>query len=101
MTDFNNRTNCLKTVLYNWHNLSECYKNNWFYKINESQWTIIPYAYESGSSGVVYVSSNGGVSNDDAIQNNKVYSSCYLKSNVQILNDGNNGSKENPYNLSL
>ena len=88
---------CLTTELYNWGNVSDCYKNNWLYDNNIFQWTL---TVESNSTGVFQIDSNGPIGTMFASEYSFLaFPVVYLSSNVRIT--GGDGSHDNPYTLSL
>ena len=94
-----NREACLNKELYNWNSssVSDCKNNDWLYNSSNYQWTLT--SNSSGSNGVFYVYSNGGVY---YIANNTVSAvspALYLNSNVKI--SGGEGTESSPYQLSL
>ncbi len=95
------RDACLKKELYNWEGMSECYKDDWLLNSSQVQWTITPVPSSSTAYGVFPVNSSGYVNRNDAYGTRGVRPVVYLKSSVQIVDDGNDGSYDNPYNLSL
>ncbi|MBR1414068.1 MAG: hypothetical protein IJ574_05330 [Bacilli bacterium] len=76
-----------------------CRNNDWLFSSTWYQWTITPRAGHSSSGA--YVDTNGGVYSKSTDFAFNVRPVLYLKSSVKILNDGNDGSREHPYNLSL
>ena len=90
------RETCLSYNLGGWS--GDCYSNNWLYKSGISQWTLTPYS--TNSLGVFSVDSYGNVHNSSAnYPNTAVFPTLYLSSNVKIT--GGDGSKTNPFTLSL
>ena len=88
---------CLTTELYNWGNVSDCYKNNWLYDNNIFQWTL---TVKSNSDGVFQIDSNGPIGTMFASEYSFLtFPVVYLSSNVRIT--GGDGSHDNPYTLSL
>ena len=95
-----NRASCLSTELYRWNNTSyvssDCYNNDWLYDSSNYQWTLTPYS--DTSSDVFNVGSF--VYNTNASYTRVAVSpALYLTSNVKI--SGGDGSKTNPFTLSL
>ncbi len=87
-----------------WNNYTECGENDW---LNIYNWSITPYVVdyngENLNGDVHYISSSGCVwpypLNYDTAP---TYPALYLKQNVVFLNtDGNDGSVDKPYILSL
>ena len=98
-----NRETCLNTALYNWDSVSDCFNNDWLYDSSGWQWTL--NASSTASYVVFFVTSDGKVYYNDTnpyymiSTGVYVFPTLYLSSNVKI-SDGE-GSKENPYQLSL
>ena len=94
-----NRETCLNTELYKWNgsNVSDCKNNDWLYDSENYLWTITPRS--SNSNLVFNVDSYGSVNNSSAVNRFAVSPALYLSSNVKIT--GGDGTKENPYTLSL
>ena len=91
-----NRGNCLANVLYNWNNASDCYNNNWLY-MDAWQWTLTPNFSTSGT--VFYITNSGNINRGHTDNTNNIFPVLYLKSSIKIT--AGEGSKENPYQLSL
>ena len=98
-----NRETCLNTELYNWHNVSDCYNNDWLYNgiyqySGTYQWAITPY---SALSSTVFTVNNIGFVDYITADFTIIAGSpaLYLSSNVKIT--GGDGSASNPYTLSL
>ena len=96
-----NRETCLNTELFNWYgsSVSDCFNNDWLYNNFNSQWTITPESSESIDVFEVRSHGNGSVGGGLAYERNAVSPALYLSSNVKIT--GGDGTKENPYTLSL
>ena len=92
-----NRNECLNEELFNWIELSDCYNNNWLYDNSNSQWTLTPFSIYPGHA--FYVRGLGGVSTFDGSSANVVSPAVYLVKNIKIT--AGDGTKENPYQLSL
>ena len=98
-----NRTACLKTTLDNWSgfNVSDCKNNNYLYKPDYTQWTLMSYL--SKPAFVYLVFSSGGVDGYSrttfAGYEYNVRPTLYLKSNVLIATG--DGTSSNPYQLKL
>ncbi len=79
-----------------WSWKGKCSTDNWLFK-SVFYWTLSPY---SGSEhDVLRVNWDGAVGDDAAYFCRNVFPSLYLKSNINIISG--NGSKSNPYKLSL
>ncbi len=95
-----NRSSCLKRefIYYN----EDCYKDDWlFFKDNSGtshyQWTISPYGtFYNGAFSVV---SDGSIGYNAVTKTAYVRPTIYLKTNVKIINDEQDGSEEYPYHL--
>ena len=91
------KNTCLATELYNWNGLSDCYSNNWIYKVNTFQWTLAPYSIND--SHVFRVNSTAEVSCYAVFSPNSFSPTTYLSSSVKIT--GGDGSSSNPFTLSV
>ena len=98
------REQCLKNnTLYNWNNVSDCFNNDWMLLDDYIYWTLT--SDSSNSTRSYAVEDNGRVRNGDYLYgyslNNSldVYPVLYLKTNVRIMNDGQDGSVDKPYHL--
>lgn len=79
---------------------SECRESNWM-DMQMEEWTLVP-SYIGGR--VNFTSVNGPIiDNDDAYPevSHYVRPSFYLKSNVNIIENGNDGTESKPYYLEL
>ena len=90
------RASCLSKELYNWNSVSDCRNNDWLYDSSNHQWTLTP---ASGYSSRVFIL--GSYVNDDVVGSTDYAVSpvLYLSSNVKISRG--DGSRENPFTLSL
>ena len=82
----------------------ECIENNWIYQETNAQWTITPSVPNSTGMRIttVYTIDSGNLSSSVPNSNDgylNTYPVLYLFSNVKI--SGGEGSKKNPYQLSL
>ena len=94
------REMCLQQPLYNRE--ANCADGDWLFDSQRDRWTLTHQAavtyspmrifYPPESYGWVRGSSN-------STQSQAVYPTIYLKSNVKIINNTNDGSKEHPYEL--
>ena len=93
-----NRASCLATALYNWNSssYSDCYNNDWLYKIGTYQWTLTPISAYSSHVFSVYSRVNY---NRADLTSPAVSPVLYLSSNVKI--SGGDGSQLNPFTLTL
>ena len=93
------RNTCLNKAVYNWQSdddYSDCYNNDWLYN-SSKQWAITPHG--GLSSNVFYLHMSGYLYSIDAFYNFEIRPVVYLKSNIKII--GGNGTKNNPYTLSV
>lgn len=91
------RETCLSKSLYNWSSMPKCYNNNYLYKANIYQWTLM--TNNLTGSYVYAVKSNGGFNYGNAYSTDDARPSLFLKSGI-IINNGD-GSRTNPYQLSF
>ena len=91
------RETCLSKSLYNWSSMPKCYNNNYLYKANIYQWTLM--TNNLTGSYVYAVKSNGGFNYGNAYSTDDARPSLFLKSSI-IINSGD-GSRTNPYKLSF
>ena len=95
-----NRASCLAKELYNWGDVSDCYNNDYLFKLRFYQWTLAPYssnsyhAFHVGGGGYV-VNPICGVHCDDAVR-----PAAYLKSSISLSNVGD-GTSNSPYQLKV
>ena len=98
-----NRTACLKTTLDNWSgsNVSDCKNNNYLYKPDYSQWTLMSYLSKPAFVYIVFSSGfvEGYARTTFAGYEYNVRPTLYLKSNVLIATG--DGTSSNPYQLKL
>ncbi len=98
------RKTCLEKGLYEWSdsNYKDCYKNNWLYdlQISEwSQWLINPRADTNFEVAFMYHTGYIHFDGDVNVILRQVRPSLFLKSDVKITSG--NGSKQNPFKLTL
>ena len=86
---------CLSYNLVSWSG-TDCYNNDWLYTF-PAAWTITPSSTSSSSAYTITLSVYE-ISKYLYLQAN-VFPTLYLSSNVKIT--GGNGSRENPFTLSL
>ena len=93
------RASCLAKELFNWGSFSysDCKNNDWLYDSSNNQRTLTPISAYSNT--LFNVSSYGPVNTRHAYDYDAVSPALYLSSNVRI--SGGNGSKTNPFTLSL
>ena len=91
------RATCLAKELYNWNGLSDCYNNDYLFKLY-SQWTLTPGLFDS--QDVFDVRSDGRVSTNSANYTDWVRPVAFLKSNI-LLSGVGDGSSSSPYNLKI
>lgn len=85
--------------MYNWDDYIECYNNNWLKPINGYMWTLTSYSAHPVYAFLVY--SNGYLRNCSVNISCGVYPTLYLSKSVQIVDNGNDGSYEKPYTLTM
>lgn len=85
------------TTLYNYDTNAACHTNDWLWKSDSYQWSVVPDS--SNSLNVWYVSRYGYAYDYNANYGYAVGPVLYLKSNVQIT--GGEGSSANPYTLAI
>ena len=93
------RNNCFTTALYSWNLNQECGNSDWLKPNSNIQWTWTITARTFNASYVLLLDSNGQVHRSHSKDARNVFPSLYLKTNVKILNDGQDGSAEKPFNL--
>ena len=97
-----NRVRCMSIPLYNWleylDDTNYCVNNNWLFKIDLHQWTLVPIS--DGVASAFFIVSSGSVTSDSTITRDTTVSPVvYLKSSIKITSGM--GTKESPYHLSL
>ena len=96
-----NRATCLSKELYNWHEASDCYNNDYLFNDSYNQWTLAPYS--SDSRGAFSVYTGGVVDYDDSVGVISTYGvrpAAYLKSSISLSSVGD-GSSTSPYQLKV
>ena len=97
------REKCLEKELYSWKDFkADCHDNSWLMSIltlSSNSWLITPATPYSYSA--IHTYNNGGVGFQGVISAENIFPTLYLKSNVKILNDNQDGSELNPFNLTL
>ncbi len=90
-------TSCSRTTtLFDYYSVN-CYENNWLYSKTHN-WAITPKNnYRSG----MFLVGSGSVVESNANSSEAVRPALYLKSNVSIVNNGNDGSQDHPYDLTI
>ncbi len=91
----NSRTKCLEKNLIHWEDLSDCYKNDYFYK--SYRLTMTPDT--SFATGMYVITLLGRATYADAGNPGGVYPALYLKSSISVV-DGN-GTSTSPYQLEM
>lgn len=86
-----------KETMDNYANNSDCINNNWLFDSNNNQWTITPTSFENNT--VIGINSVGNFSIIDINNSSSIRPTLYLNSNIIIT--GGDGTKENPYTLSM
>lgn len=85
------------------YSIELCKKSNWLYK-NQASWFLTPNANTWDNNYAFYICFSGAVCNYPNSVNSSsfaVFPSFYLKSNVNIIENGNDGSEDKPYILEL
>ena len=91
------RETCLGTTLYR-YNTNNCQINNWLYKNNITQWTLMPH--NSIADNAFSIEQIGYVNYVRVYYNNlDILPTLYLNSDVEII--GGDGSNMNPFQLSI
>ena len=90
------RATCLAKELYNWHDVSDCYNNDYLFN-SDYQWTLTPYSVNA--CNVLYVHSDGCIKNGYARNHSGVRPTLYLKSSISV--DSGTGESSNPYRLKF
>ena len=101
-----NRTSCINEELYEWRNTTgsykDCVNNDWIY-LRGSQWTLTPRANSSNATYIFNIDGQGAIQSmgwyTETSSFDDVRPSVYILSEVMILIG--EGTKENPYELSL
>ena len=91
-----NRTTCIKDT--NLKDYESCKADNWLYA-NYTEWLLTPTS--SRSDFAYYLISSGELDHNDVITSNSIRPVVYLKSDVKIVNNENDGSYDRPYELEL
>ena len=95
-----NRTSCLATMLSygDWNKSSDCYNNDYLYKLGYNQWTLTSYSFYPHS--VFYAAKGGYVHTGYANFTLGVRPVAFLKSNI-LLSGVGDGSSNSPYQLKV
>ena len=95
------RDMCLEIDLYHWSYgdvmYPDCYNNDWLYDNTSWQWTLT--SVTSNMQNAFYIGHKGDIRYNLTEYPTIAYPVFYLKSEVKF--SGGNGTKENPYQLSL
>ena len=94
-----NRSTCLGLKIYNeWSSSTykDCPNNDWMFN-SHFQWTLSTFADPYGAYRVVYITSNGNVSDYYGAVSYGVHPVVFLKSSVSIT--GGTGTQADPYTL--
>ena len=97
------RNDCMNKDIYNWkeNGFEDCYLNNWLYPKNISPWTL-SHVIGGTVSQAIRIFTDGGIkASSNITQAQDVFPTLYLKTNVKIKNDDNDGSDLRPYQLNL
>ncbi len=97
-----NQNTCLNKMISEWNN-SECASNDWllFEAVKDAPddkliWTLMS-GYDDQNDVIRILLTS--VKQNAAWRDHAVYPTLYLKQNVKILNDTNNGSQEKPFSI--
>ena len=83
--------------MYNWNNLSDCYKNDWLLSSLEYNWTIS--SNSSSNYSAFYIFSTGNIDSTYSVASGySVYPTVYLKSTIKITSG--TGSSTAPFLLA-
>ena len=98
------REYCLTKSPYFWGTVSssdiahtQCAGNDWIYKENMDMHTLT--SYSSSSFQNFWIRNGGQMIGNNVRDIANIYPTLYLKTNVKIMNDGQDGSYEKPYHL--
>ncbi len=97
------RNTCLNYLLGNWNDegyRNDCANTDWLLNVYKNQWTLSTDSYSSDCAFIVLTQGYVHASNITSAAF-AVAPVLYLKPNVEITNKEADGSKSNPYNLSL
>ena len=90
------REECYNNYLYSW--ASDCYNNNWIYKI-ESNMKVTITASSEFVNRIFHVNNAGYLTTTYPYYSDTVFPTVYLKQKIIITNG--NGSLSDPYQLEL
>ncbi len=92
------RENCLQLTIdgSGWGQNQECITNTWFFKDDKIYYTIMQ---QSNSANYIFIVGKNLTGGYGAAVIEAVMPTLYLKQNVKIINDTNNGSETFPYQL--
>ena len=93
------RINCLNKELHSWNTMNECSTNNWLYVSGAYQWTLSIAADSSAAYYAFYISDAAHIYGNYVYRVGRIRPSVYILSKAMILRG--EGTKENPYELSL
>ncbi len=96
------RRACFEKELHNWDDdyyQIQCGQNNWLKPISSNPWAWTITSYSLNPYYAYLLDANGSVHRSHSQDTRNVFPSLYLKTNVKILNDGQDGSEEKPYHL--
>lgn len=91
------RSVCLNTYLKSWQGGNiECSNNNWLFS-GALEWTMMPTTYAEHADVVFSLAAAGGVGATNAMNDNRIRPTVYLKDSIQIISG--TGEATNPYVL--
>ena len=99
------RQNCLNSLVYNWEkerdptSYENCVLNDWLWDSQSYQHSLTS-AWD-GESDLIRITSYGDTRRNTTSNTSAIKPTLYLKQNVKIVNDDQDGSYDKPYNLKL
>ncbi len=93
-----NSSTCLSTGMYGWDYYSDCHGNDYLYKSDYYQWTLMPNLNKIDAAFVV-VGGGGFLTCIADFESLATRPALYLKSNIQTKSG--DGTSEIPYQLNL
>lgn len=88
---------CPRTTTLNKYNTNECKNNNWLYA-NSNMWLMNS---RSSYHSLFAIMQSGEISDKFSTEQYSIRPTVYLKSNVNVLDNGKDGSQSHPYDLVL
>ena len=89
---------CHNVNLFDWNNNEDCYETSWLYKNNQA-WTMMGIAYINNANNGYFISETGALKSSTLSGAYNIYPVVFLKVSNKIIQG--EGTKENPYELSL